>query len=303
MRWPPISTVPTSGTIDPAAPPMRVDLPAPFSPTRAWTSPATTSNETPRSATTPGNVLMTPDRRKTVAGAEFTRGSVGDLAPLRQVVGRDLVRQEPVRALGAVALRRLAREAVLEARQLVAVGLGVRDALEGRDRLARGDTSEPIPRRDRDHLELGVRGLQSREIAAKLVRVEGRQRHERPVGGLERPDDADGVGVVVRDHPVDLGILVEQRCHRLLGRGLIPVRRNEVRRPGQQLDAGVLAEHGVDPVELLVTDGAAGETTEEDDIALAVERLDHPVGPRLAGICRIPVDVVVVIRSRLATWI
>ena len=35
-----------------------VDLPAPFSPTRAWTSPACRSNETPRSACTPANDLL-----------------------------------------------------------------------------------------------------------------------------------------------------------------------------------------------------------------------------------------------------
>ena len=34
---------------------MSVLLPAPFSPQIAWSSPARTSNETPSSATTPGN--------------------------------------------------------------------------------------------------------------------------------------------------------------------------------------------------------------------------------------------------------
>ena len=63
--WPPISTVPESGTVEPAATAIRVDFPAPFSPTSACTSPASTSNVTPLSATTPGNVLTTFPRRRT----------------------------------------------------------------------------------------------------------------------------------------------------------------------------------------------------------------------------------------------
>src|SRR3954468_8013019 len=39
---------------------MSVDLPAPFSPTSAWTSPARRSNRAPSSAWTPGNVLLIP---------------------------------------------------------------------------------------------------------------------------------------------------------------------------------------------------------------------------------------------------
>ena len=35
MTWPPISTLPVSGNVEPAATAMSVDLPAPFSPTRA----------------------------------------------------------------------------------------------------------------------------------------------------------------------------------------------------------------------------------------------------------------------------
>src|SRR5579863_4652698 len=38
---------------------MSVDLPAPFSPTSAWTSPGRISSETPSSAMTPGKVLRT----------------------------------------------------------------------------------------------------------------------------------------------------------------------------------------------------------------------------------------------------
>ena len=50
---------PSSGTSAPAATAMSVDLPAPFSPMRPWTSPARTENVTLPSARTPGKTLVT----------------------------------------------------------------------------------------------------------------------------------------------------------------------------------------------------------------------------------------------------
>ena len=46
---------------------MTVDFPAPFSPTRPWTSPALTSMLAPSSARTPGNVLTMSRRLKAVS--------------------------------------------------------------------------------------------------------------------------------------------------------------------------------------------------------------------------------------------
>ena len=46
--WPPIRTVPRSGSTNPLAIPRRVDFPEPFSPTSAWTSPARQSKLTSR---------------------------------------------------------------------------------------------------------------------------------------------------------------------------------------------------------------------------------------------------------------
>ena len=48
---------PLSGGMSPFMIDSSVDLPAPFSPTRAWTSPVRTSNVTSERATTPGNDL------------------------------------------------------------------------------------------------------------------------------------------------------------------------------------------------------------------------------------------------------
>src|SRR5262249_26935457 len=47
--------VPASGTSAPAMILMSVDLPAPFSPTSAWTSPRASSKDTPLSARRPAN--------------------------------------------------------------------------------------------------------------------------------------------------------------------------------------------------------------------------------------------------------
>src|SRR5262245_48775673 len=58
------SSVPASGWWAPVTTLMSVDLPAPFSPTRACTSPGRRSKETPLSACTPANDLRTPVRHR-----------------------------------------------------------------------------------------------------------------------------------------------------------------------------------------------------------------------------------------------
>src|SRR6266576_4736418 len=60
---PSISTRPASGLIKPPSTFMRVDLPAPFSPTRAWISPGITSREAPLRATQSPKVFSMPSIR------------------------------------------------------------------------------------------------------------------------------------------------------------------------------------------------------------------------------------------------
>ena len=60
------SSVPSSGAWAPVMTLIRVDFPAPFSPTSAWTSPASRSNETPLRARTPANDLLMPVSRNNV---------------------------------------------------------------------------------------------------------------------------------------------------------------------------------------------------------------------------------------------
>ena len=62
----PMTIDPSSGAIDPEATDIRVDLPAPFSPRTAWTSPAASDSDTPLSAVTPGNDFHTSRSSRSV---------------------------------------------------------------------------------------------------------------------------------------------------------------------------------------------------------------------------------------------
>src|SRR4051812_17127512 len=65
----PIWTVPSSGATDPLAIPSNVDFPDPFSPTRAWTSPARQSTLTLLSACTAPNAFDAPRTERTSGSA------------------------------------------------------------------------------------------------------------------------------------------------------------------------------------------------------------------------------------------
>src|SRR6195952_3370416 len=143
---------------------MSVDLPAPFSPTRACTSPSVTSRPTPLSAMTPGNVLTTSVRRRTKRAVVIRSGR---LPVLGDVGLRDLVRGVEVRRRALHADGLLAGRGVLVERQRVAAGLLVRQPLGGRDRLAGGHAAEPVARRDRRDLE--------RRVALVHLLVEARE--------------------------------------------------------------------------------------------------------------------------------
>src|SRR3990172_10243459 len=66
---PPTLIVPSSGWYIPERMFMRVDLPAPFSPRRQWTSPLCNDRVTSLLATTPGNVFVIPMTSTTGAEA------------------------------------------------------------------------------------------------------------------------------------------------------------------------------------------------------------------------------------------
>src|SRR5665213_1367305 len=71
---------------------IRVDLPAPFSPTRAWISPARLSKETTRSACTPGNAFDTP-ATASAGGAASWLMTTNDGEELAEYLGELLLQQ------------------------------------------------------------------------------------------------------------------------------------------------------------------------------------------------------------------
>src|SRR4051794_3430177 len=300
MTRPPISTMPVSGSIEPAATAMSVDLPAPFSPTSAWTSPSTTSRPTPLRATTPGNVLTTSVRRRTTRASGM---SLRRLPVLADRGLRQLVRGVEVGRGARYADRVLTADRVLEERELVRARLLVGEPLRGGDRLAGGHPAEPVARRDRRELELRVALVHLLVEARETVGVERADRHELAVGGLHGARGGKGVRAVVRDDPVDLLVLGEQRAHLLLRGRRIPVRHGPGLLTGQELHTGVLGEALDDRLQLARGNRVAGRTAEEDDVALAVEQLDHPVGPHRARDRRAPVDVGDVVLARRAARI
>src|SRR5690348_7538565 len=84
------STRPSSGASEPAAIAISVDLPAPFSPSRAWISPARASNVTPLRASTPSKLFRTPASRSTSVMAVLAEGFQGgdDALERRLLLGR-----------------------------------------------------------------------------------------------------------------------------------------------------------------------------------------------------------------------
>src|SRR6266850_3631807 len=79
---------PASRWYTPASIFMSVDLPAPFSPTSAWISPARRSKRHPRSAWTPGKSLLIPSistsRSPTASGTTPPTGRTGAVADPRR---------------------------------------------------------------------------------------------------------------------------------------------------------------------------------------------------------------------------
>src|ERR1700722_3576830 len=72
---PPNSMVPRSGCCAPERILISVDLPAPFSPSRAWISPERTSKPASSSAWTPGNRLLISDMRSSGSVIEWPRAT------------------------------------------------------------------------------------------------------------------------------------------------------------------------------------------------------------------------------------
>src|SRR2546421_994156 len=64
---------------------IRVDLPAPFSPRSAWTSPSTSSKSTWSLASTPGNCLVIPRSSRTAVAAMSGDSLTGKAGPVARL--------------------------------------------------------------------------------------------------------------------------------------------------------------------------------------------------------------------------
>ena len=82
IDWPWNTIAPASGRIVPVATFMSVDLPAPFSPSRACTSPGSTSSETSVRAATPPKLLEMPDMASVATTVGASAVSVFTVASL-----------------------------------------------------------------------------------------------------------------------------------------------------------------------------------------------------------------------------
>src|SRR5918998_162893 len=80
------STRPVSGVCTPARTFTSVDLPAPFSPTRAWASPARSSRCAPRRAATAPKDLLTSSRARTTAPGAGIRGVWSTSTTFRETI-------------------------------------------------------------------------------------------------------------------------------------------------------------------------------------------------------------------------
>src|SRR4051794_36596785 len=230
-----------------------VDLPAPFSPRSACTSPAATSKSTPSFATTPGKRLTIP-RISTAGGggapAAPLRSSSSVVKPLLALRAADHALHEPVHRVEILDAELLAlRHAQLpllvveRPRELVELAADDRGALlrdrglrlRGHLRPVRGERREAVL--DAPVVEAGLpravhRGLRAAEVVRPPVVDRGGQ------PGLRR----ELLRVRVVADPRDAGRLGE-----LAGGGRVDVLAEHVRARGVQALGRLLLLGGVEP--------------------------------------------------------
>src|SRR3954451_20681023 len=249
---------------------MSVDLPAPFSPRRAWTSPARRSKSTPSFATIRPKRFVMP--RSSSAGSMGGRsvlrlGALADLVRRRDVAARDL-RLDRLHLRGVLLAGRAdlanADAVVLQAADDVRAAL-VAVVLDRLDRVE--DRHVDLLQRARDDLraEVGLVGVDADRLHALLLR---------------RVDRAEAAGA--RDLEDDLralGDLVERDLLALV------LRREALRVAVERLDAGVgLLGAGLEARDVVVDrrDLLAADARERAAVVLGVERRE--VADEVAGL-------------------
>src|SRR6476646_1924505 len=169
---PPISTRPSSGATEPLAIPSNVDFPDPFSPTRAWTSPARQSTLTPLSACTAPNAFDTPR-------TDRTWGSSGPgidvvISSCASLLWIHLVEQAERDERRARCRRRIALEAHVAGRLVLELN---REDDRRRD-LRSGELHHVRGQRDAD---LGVAGGVVEDLQLRILQLVGEATHARLV--------------------------------------------------------------------------------------------------------------------------
>src|SRR5258708_14468072 len=144
----PMTRVPASGAYSPAATFIRDDLPAPFSPSRAWTSPDRTEKTAPSSAMAPSNDFRNPVSSRTtlmsgVGLRSFLRNHARDIPvhfPKRGIIG-GFTGGDPLGAGGV-----LERPGIdmLAGDDRITFGHHFGDGLFGDDGIAAGDVGAAI---------------------------------------------------------------------------------------------------------------------------------------------------------------
>src|SRR5215211_9430435 len=243
-----------------------VDLPAPFWPMTACTSPRPTVSEASSRARTPGKALLIPSIRRRGAGAVI--GSVG---------GGDVL-------LG-----------VGRVEELVGVDYLGRDRLAGRIRQGGLGRLGPGPRVAFDAgPELAVHDrLQGRLLA--VDRDHGHVLARLAAGGLEGGDGPDGHLVVVGIDGVDVRVSSQQRLHHLAA--LVAVEVAVL--GGQDLHARLVLDGVLEALAAVVGRRGSRGAEQLDDVGLAAGLLDQPVGRPLALLDEVRADEGDVVLARL----
>src|SRR3954449_6416131 len=187
---PPSRTMPASRAKMPVSTLIRVDLPAPFSPTSAWTSPGISERETSSSAMTPAKCFVTPCTSR---------------------IGSSAIVTASVRVLDVVAGVGLVEQPILDdhlGRDRLAVEEAL-DRVEGQRSEARVGLHRGAEVAADDRLERVARDVDGHHLHV-LARLEARV--------LERLDGAEGHLVVLRVHRVEVGVRAEDLLHHVLPR-------------------------------------------------------------------------------------
>src|SRR3954468_22763853 len=257
---------PASGCSIPVRILTRADLPAPFSPTSAMTSPARRLNWTSSRALTPGKLLETPDNaRISMVATGFATGSSEDLgifADVRLVEGEGLRHHDD------------AVFADLDLAHTAGGDLVTRHAFDGALDQVVGDLGRRVAEVDRvpDGERLGGAGIDRRLHLRRQTQTGDVDLADKVlVGhGLGGGDDADGGR---RDDTLEVGVGFEQAE----GFAIALVRLVVAIGRGDQLHLGVFRVlqfllHGGDPI-VLVRHGGGG--AEDGELALVAHGVGH----------------------------